>query len=111
MMTWRSIEFRLTAWYAVALFAGFVLVTLVLLWAVRYAVQDAIDDRLLERMERLVNVVAEEIAEEASDDEDDEDEPAELRVELEEELNDYVCAPGRRPQSNSRCGRPPDLTD
>ncbi len=92
MMTWRSIEFRLTAWYAVALFAGFVLVTLVLLWAVRYAVQDAIDDRLLERMERLVNVVAEEIAEEASDDEDDEDEPAELRVELEEELNDYVFA-------------------
>ncbi len=94
MMIWRSIEFRLTAWYAVALFAGFVVVTLVLLWAVRYAVVDAIDDRLLERVERLVDVVAEEIEEEApEDDEDDADEAdAELRVELEEELVDYVFA-------------------
>ena len=96
MNPWRSLEFRLTAWYAVTLFVGFLALSLVLWTAVRYAVRAAVDDRLHQRIESLVAAVSMEIDEE--DDEDDEDEPddrdelEELRREIEEDLVEYVLA-------------------
>ena len=48
MKLWRSIEFRLTAWYAAALFAGFVALGVSLWTAVGRSVRDAIDDQLLQ---------------------------------------------------------------
>ena len=94
MKPWRSLEFRLTAWYAAMLFVGFLALSLVLWMAVRYAVRAAIDDRLHQRVERLVAVVSTEIEEDDDDGEtdDDRDELEEPRREIEEDLVEYVLA-------------------
>jgi heavy metal sensor kinase len=55
---WRSLEFRLTAWYSSMLFVGYVVLGLALWLTVRYAVGAAVDDLLGERVDRLVEVVA-----------------------------------------------------
>ena len=82
----RSIEFRLTAWYAAALLVGFAALGLVMWFSVRYAVQHAVDDGLRRRMETLVGAVMEELEEE----ELEEDDPEELADEAEEELLEYA---------------------
>ena len=80
MSLWCSIELRLTAWYALVLFFGFLVLGIVLWSVVSYSLQASIDHQLLERGERLVATVTAELEE---DDEEDRDEIAE---EIEEEL-------------------------
>lgn len=114
MKPWRSLEFRLTAWYAAMLFVGFLALSLVLWMAVRYAVRAAVDDRLQQRIERLIVVVSMEIEEELDEEPDGEDE--ELHAEVEEELVDYVLAlpEGRLTQIRDEVGKqvfPPDGAD
>ena len=84
MSLWRSIELRLTAWYALVLFFGFLVLGIVLWSVVSYSLQASIDHQLLERGERLVATVTAELEE---DDEEDRDEIAE---EIEEELVEFV---------------------
>ena len=83
MIAWRSIEFRLTAWYSLMLFVGYVVFSAVLWWTVRYAVRGGVDGLLEERLERLAQVVvAEALADaaeygQAEDEDDDEAEEGE----------------------------------
>ena len=86
MKPWRSLEFRLTAWYAAMLFVGFLALSLVLWMVVRYAVRAAVDDRLQRRIERLAVVVSMELEEEPDE------ELEEPHAEVEEEIVEYVLA-------------------
>ena len=82
----RSIEFRLTAWYAALLFAGFLALSLVSLSVVRRAVQSAVDDQLEGRLQRLTATITSEV-------EEDEEEGEEFhQAEFEEDLVDYARA-------------------
>lgn len=76
-MSWRSIEFRLTAWCSLLLFMGYVIFSVALWLTVRRALVAAVEERLTDRVQRLVQVVTAD---------------AEVPEEVEEELIDYVTA-------------------
>ena len=56
-MAWRSITFRLTAWYSLMLFMGYATFSVFLWLTVRSALQVGIDDLLINRLDRLVQTV------------------------------------------------------
>ena len=106
-----SIEFRLTAWYAVMLFVGFLVLGIVLWAVVSFAMEAAINDRLVERLERLVAAVSAE----AEEEEDEGEYPEAITAEIEEELFEYVMGfpQGNLAQIRDESGRrvfpPPGL--
>ncbi len=60
MIAWRSLEVRLTAWYTLMLFLGYVIFGFGLWLAVRYSLSSAVDGLLVDRLDRLVGVVSSE---------------------------------------------------
>ena len=57
MIVWRSIEFRLTAWYSLLLLAGLATLGAVLWFGATYGMVAAIDDLLEARVNHLIDFV------------------------------------------------------
>lgn len=57
MIAWRSITFRLTAWYSLMLFVGYAIFGAALWLTVQSALRAGVDDLLKQRLDRLVLVV------------------------------------------------------
>ena len=67
MISWRSLEFRLAAWYCVLLMAGLGAIGIVLWFGVNYAMVAAVDDLLAARVDRLADFIDSEFPSEFSD--------------------------------------------
>ncbi len=67
MISWRSLEFRLAAWYCVLLMAGLGAIGSVLWFGVNYAMVAAVDDLLAARVDRLADFIDSEFPTELSD--------------------------------------------
>ena len=67
MISWRSLEFRLAAWYCVLLMAGVGAIGIVLWLGVNYAMVAAVDDLLAARVDRLADFIDSEFPSELSD--------------------------------------------
>ncbi len=57
MISWRSIEFRLAAWYSLLLLAGLASLGAVLWFGVNYSMVAAVDDLLAARVTHLVDLI------------------------------------------------------
>ena len=57
MISWRSIEFRLAAWYSLLLLAGLASLGAVLGYGVNYSMVAAVDDLLAARVTNLADLV------------------------------------------------------
>ena len=67
MISWRSLEFRLAAWYCILLMTGLAAAGTVLWFAVNYAMVAALDDLLSARVDRLTDFIDSEFPSEFSD--------------------------------------------
>ena len=67
MIVWRSIEFRLTAWYSLLLLAGLATLGAVLWFGATHGMVAAIDDLLEARVHHLVDFVEAEFGNELGD--------------------------------------------
>ena len=57
MISWRSIEFRLAAWYSLLLLAGLASLGAVLWYGVNYSMVAAVDELLATKVSNLVDIV------------------------------------------------------
>ncbi len=57
MIAWRSIEYRLTAWYSLLLFTTLASLSVALWFGIESSMRSAVDDLLAERLDELVEFV------------------------------------------------------